>query len=646
LAPAQGSGACFLTEETVLERVKFVFQLIKYFFPGFYLWFLFSFSVLSCRGDEELPVLLQRSTERLTTTAFSEDETRRFFEQVFHRRLVKTSGGVSSFAEVSGELERPALTGKNRLSALLHWESDLVCQESGSYEFFSTQADSAWALFLNGRYCGGWQDMPAKAQLPPGIHRLQFLAVQKNGAVVPGLKALKKEADSFQEQPLQLQRPQETSFARLDAAPAALRQYILSWQLKGRYHFLATDRYLDWYQKNDESELAEGLCLYRTIDGQRLALPAKGELYVDGREGMSLEWQAAGQTEVFPALPCWPLALPVHIRISLGEAPLILSASEPISARIHQTWPTRLPEGLKDAFQLRCRQYDQEGALLSDELISRGYQEVLDCSIKTNAAAQLLNWQAEIGGIPAAESVEMRIVRPGSFPEHIELRGNHLLVSGRRAVLQCDPLRKRIDGGKLGRQTPELSIKLYYFDYGLGDTHRAGKGGHSHSRLFRKLRGYSAGRVLLPETAGSEPELKSVAAFAQLLNMRPEMALLNLGEQELKAGRTALQWCRQMLFFAQTCLAAGIEPVLLAYPEMPGIDQAVSRQSALLIKELGLTLGITTVDLYSQRILEQVDTQAWFVDAFAEHQARSWQGRSWQMEKVVDNLLSNRFAEP
>ena len=98
------------------------------------------------------------------------------------------------------------------------------------------------------------------------------------------------------------------------------------------------------------------------------------------------------------------------------------------------------------------------------------------------------------------------------------------------------------------------------------------------------------------------------------------MAVLNLGKRELKDGRTPLAWCQQLLFYAQACLAVGIEPMLLTYPEMPGIEQAVSRQTALLIKELGLILEVPVVDLYSMRILDDVNPRTWFEDAVAGHQ--------------------------
>lgn len=591
-------------------------------------------------GTADAPVSLQRTTARLTTSAFDEGEMRRFFEQIFSQRR-GVRGHVSGFGVVSPELERPALTEKNRLSALLHWESDLVCSESeaGVYVFASSQPDAPWAVFLNGQYCGGWQNGTSEGvQLAEGIQRLQFLAVQNNGASVPELKLMKKEGDSLKEQPLTLRALPEAPFVRLETAPAALQKYVASWQLNGRYHFLATDRYLDCYQKSDETALKEGECFYRSNDGRRQKLPVFGELFVDGRKGMSLEWEGAAQREVFPAAPAWPLAVPVQIRVSLGSAPLILSAKEPLNIRIHQTWPEVLPDYLKAAWKLRCCQYDEKGVLLSNELVSIEYQPELDCVLPLASSVHLLSWQPEIGGIPAANSAELQIVRPGNFPENPEIRGNHLLLSGRRAVLQCNPLRERVSGGLKERAVSGVPVKLYYFDDGLGNTHNESKGAadsQRSARWFQQLKGFSAGRILLPELPGAEPELQSIAAFASLLNMRPEGVVLNLGERELKAGRTPLAWCRQLLFYAQTSLAAGIEPILLAYPEMPGIEAAVSRQSALLIKELGLTLGVAVADLYSQRILEEVDTQAWF----AGHQAVSRQGKEWLAEKVMETLL-------
>ncbi|MDD3953930.1 MAG: hypothetical protein PHY82_08455 [Lentisphaeria bacterium] len=592
-------------------------------------------------GNGDAPVSLQRTTARLTTSAFDESEMRRFFEQIFSQRR-GARGQVAGYGLISAELERPALTEKNRLSALLHWESDLVCSESdvGAYVFGSSQPKSPWAVFLNGQFCGGWQSgTPNEVQLAEGIHRLQFLAVQNNGASVPGFIVMKKEGDALKEHALTLRALPEPAFVRLETAPADLQKYVAGWQINGRYHFLTTDQYLDCYQKSDETALLEGECFYRSIDSRRQPLPVFGELFVDGRKGMSLEWEGSAQKEVFAAAPAWPLAVPVHVRLSLGVAPLILSAKEPLNIQIHQTWPEVMPDALKAAWQLRCRQYDAKGVLLFDELVSTEYQPELKCNLTLASSVHLLSWQPEIGGIPAAKAVELQIVRPGNFPENPEIRGNQLLVSGRRAVLQCDPLRARASGGQMKRAVPEVPVKLYYFDDGLGNTRSENKRVADSSRatrLFQQMKGFSAGRILLQEIPGAEPELKSIAAFASLLNMCPEVAVLNLGERELKAGRKPLAWCRQLLFYAQASLAAGIKPVLLAYPEMPGIDPAVSRQTALLTKELGLTLNIPVVDLYSQRIIEEVDTAIWFEDTVAGHQAVSRLGKQWLVDKVME----------
>ncbi|MFA6931162.1 MAG: hypothetical protein WCT05_12620, partial [Lentisphaeria bacterium] len=375
--------------------------------------------------------------------------------------------------------------------------------------------------------------------------------------------------------------------------------------------------------------------------GTEQKLPAFGELLLPGLEGVSLEWREEKQTQAFPALACWPLATPVYIRTSLGACPLLLSAREALSVQMIQPWPETMPNSLKAAWQLRLRQYG--GAeLLSEEVVCTQYTPEIALQTTLQSAVQRLSWQAEIAGIPIAEAVEVRIIRPSAFPEQLEFRGQHLLVDGQRAVLQCDPLQKRENSDFLQkRKAATTSLKLYYFDTGLGNTQRMRNqtlGGRSTERFFQQLQGFSPGRILLPETPGAEAGLQSLAALSELLSMRPDLAVLNLGERELQAGYTPLAWCRQMLFFTQICLAANIEPILLAWPELPGIEPAVSRQSALLLKELGLNLGVTVVDLYSQRILDDTDTAEWYVDEYAEHQAMSRQGQQWLAEKVLQTL--------
>lgn len=599
--------------------------------------------VQAAEAPAEGSVFLRRTTAQLTTCAFTEAEMRRLFEQIFAQRR-STKGRVSAFGDLPAEMERPALTEKNRLSALLHWESDLVLSENqaGEYIFSSTQAQAPWSVFLNGRYCGGWQDNAVAVQVSAGLCRLQFLAVQKYAAPVPALKIQKKGAAENSEQTLRLQSPASPGFARLEKAPAPVGDSLAAWQLKESYHFLTTDQYLSCYQKQKDGAGSDGEVFYRDAKGTEQKLPDFGELLLPGLEGVSLEWREEKQTQTFPSLPCWPLAIPVYIRASLSACPLLLSAREALSVQMIQPWPETLPNSLKDAWQLRLRQYGRAEELLSEKVVCTQYTPEIALQTILQSAVQRLSWQAEIAGIPVAEAVEVQIIRPGTFPQQLEFRGQHLLLDGKRAVLQCNPLQKREKSEFLQkRKTAATSLKLYYFDSGLGNTQskREQTLGKRHAeRFFQQLQGFSPGRIMLPETPGAKAELQSLAALSELLSMRPDLAILNLGERELQAGSTPLTWCKQMLFFTQTCLAADIEPILLTWPELPGIEPAVSRQSALLLKELGLNLGVTVVDLYSQRILDDTDTAEWYVDEYAEHQAMSRQGQQWLAEKVLHTL--------
>ena len=171
-----------------------------------------------------------------------------------------------------------------------------------------------------------------------------------------------------------------------------------------------------------------------------------------------------------------------------------------------------MPDSLKAAWKLRCRQYDAKGELLSNELVSTEYHPELDISLPLASSAHLLSWQPEIGGIPAAKAVELRIVCPGNFPENPAICGNRLLVSGRRAVLRCDPLQDALPV-EAEACNPEVPMKLYYFDDGLGNTYNASKGasGSGEPIIFR-MKGFSAGRILLPEI----PAPAGIAGIAAL----------------------------------------------------------------------------------------------------------------------------------
>ena len=123
--------------------------------------------------------------------------------------------------------------------------------------------------------------------------------------------------------------------------------------------------------------------------------------------------------------------------------------------------------------------------------------------------------------------------------------------------------------------------------------------------------------------------LAAISALPQLIASRPDFALLSVGAAPLRAGQTPAEWCQTLLFLAQACQAAGIDPILVALPELPGLPSGIGRNAALLTKELGLSLGVAVADLYSHQRLNQVDSATWYQHAGIDLPTPQDTARQW-----------------
>ena len=567
------------------------------------------------KPDVDQPVRLHRTVTRLTTFAYTEAEIRRQMEKIFLQRPGRIVM-VSRFGEIPAGMGLAATSESNRQSLVLLWEAQIALTELSDCEFGIDRPDLPWAIFLNGEYLYGWQNSKLSGQnqlftpvrpLAAGKHTLQLIAVRKISEGLPTLR-WRKNGLPAEGGELTGLLPLPAHGLAVDAAQAA------AWGTPRRFHFLDTDQYLYCYARAGTTEFLP-------------ATSAAGLQLTENKQSLSI-----------PLLPAWQLARTISWRSRLSSSETLLAASENLPLLHQMSWPASLPEAWKESWYLRCLYYDREGRMLSDKVIQRGFQETLPLSLPLIPESGWLTVQAFLFSVPVAKPVRVNIIRPGAFTPEISVRGGSFWLQDDLTVLRCDPLP---DLGQNADQANALSSfkpsRLYLFDTGNGDTY-SGDDRPSFTQQLQQKSRINIGRLPVPVSAGCPDTLRGLAVLGKLLPMRPDAALLNLGPLELQSGLSPERWCRTLLFMSQVCQTANITPVLMTWPPQPGISSSTARQSALLIKELGLALGIPVIDLYSAHLQEGITIHDWFRNEFAEHLTPDATGQTWLAGKISTAL--------
>ncbi|NLZ61141.1 MAG: hypothetical protein GX901_10835 [Lentisphaerae bacterium] len=587
-------------------------------------------------------VQLRRSVMNLTTCAFEEDEMRRLFEYVFQQRR-QTQGWAKSFAQEPEITERPTLSEKNRLSAYWHWQADLLLDESqaGEYLFSCSQEETPWAVYLDGEALCGWHCEPELLSLPAGVFRLQFIAVQEMGQNLPRLRIFRQVAGGLQECQPNLQKPQQPEYTRLPKTNEKLAEYIKTWKTDAVFHFLETDQYLAYCRKTEAGDPPEGTGYYIDAAGEKQELPEQGELLLPAAKGMQLEWRHNEQSQSFAALPQWPLARPLHIRLQLQQISRFLAASEALELQLAAPWHNELPKELQPHWKLRGQYYDDNGAMLANIIITDQYKELLNLKLELPDKCRTMSISAEIGGIAVAKKLEIALLKPQNFKGEISFNGKYILEQGKIAVLRCKPLAEmKIEN----RSADSETIKVALFDDNLGNTQSQDEtaGKRRRQKTAKNQKKIRFMRISLEELPGAEAQIPSLAALHKMLEQKPHMAMINLGEAELRAGYDALSWSKQLLYMCQVCLDAEITPVIVTLPELSGISHELARQSALLSKEMALDMKIPVADLYSQSIMEEQNILAWTQSQGLQHRSINAKGREWMNRQMRMALQKNK----
>lgn len=551
-----------------------------------------------------------RRASQLTTSPFTATEAVRLLGQATpslagHNRPPRAFFYGAWDAVAVGQVPNPSRWGapaENQVQ-VLQWSTDLRIESPRAVAFGADQAHMAWFLYADGQPVADWRtSVPDESgkflgpvvELAVGFHLLEYIVIQRAGETVPGVFWRDRDGKAPEPIPAAIQHS-----VRLPTTVLVERKDGLA----GGFSFARADQRMRARSDNEFLELQ--LAPVRT-DGKEL--PA-ASLVVDGTP-QPVAWVPApvvpavqvpwgDQTLLFPARNAWISPLPFAVEVRLEEGPVVLSADQPYPAVVRLD---RL-DGVDDPaarIRLQWRLLDRTGAALrTEEIPCNTEREGAETSfaLPLAPATRTVELRVTLDGLEIAGRQRFGILRPEDSLVGLHAAGRSLFVGNERTVLVCAPLAPLPALPPSGRAgAPHLVI--------LDDFWATVSGPQATLRPEKALGTegrYAVFRLAADQdrAVGAAGELRKFELLPPLLDQRADAVLLALGREDVQAGVRPQDVCRHLLFLAQAARAHDVQACLMALPSLPGISPEATRETALLVKELGMRLGVPVVDVFS-----------------------------------------------
>jgi hypothetical protein len=594
-------------------------------------------------GENARPVTLERSIRPLTTRAHSPAEILRLFNTPDRRRpsfvvAVPSLGAIPDRENWRQPPENPRLA-----NALLRWDARFILSEERSLAFGADQDHCAWLLLLDGKPVADWSNQDRRPgggafgfaiDLKPGSYSLQLFAVQRAGENIPRcfMRPAGEEGPGM-EMPRLLPAAQPAYWS-IEFAEQPEHKAGVSCQLESIAHFLQNDQRIAHYSIGAGGDGQAPPPQWLDQNGQLINADQDGALICPADCIPGFRLKSGEQTLSVPAFALWQPGTLQDARMSFGELPSVLARQQTLSLAIRISWPETLPDALRQNARFLCEQRDENGAVLQCDPLPVNGQEQLRADVTLRAQSRILKLRCILADKDIFRSLPLSIIHPQPPLRPLSAQGNALYApSGQRAVMLCAALPPANYARSGQRHWPaQQALRVAILDDLIAATNSYDATTLPEQQLAELLSApgpLSFSRVNASTRTGSSPLLAAIAAMPQLIASRPDFAVLSVGAAALHAGQTPGQWCQTLLFLTQACQAAGIEPILVALPDLPGLGEGVSRSAALLTKELGLSLGVAVIDLYSRQRLSCVEPASWYQEQALtlptpHNQARLW----------------------
>lgn len=572
---------------------------------------------------QRMPALFHRAvrpSRQLTTRPFTAEEAIRLLGDAPAPRRGRAAAATRARTyfywtwEAPGigqvaEPEKNATPGENRV-AKMHWATALRLETKQAVAFGADQDHVAWFLYLDGKPVADWRtSVPEEkggrfgpvVELEPGHHLLECIVVQQHGEPLP--KILWRQRGSKDASPLP---PELQTSVRLP-------ELVLAEQRDGSRGGFALARIEQRLRARTEDQFLDLALAPVQSGGEDLPAPA----FLVGGKKVAEAWVRTpflppvrvpfGDDELeFPTRQGWVAPTTFEVDVRLEEGPAVLSADQAFPAEVCLELLDHLEEHAAARLRLDWHLLGPDGQSLrsgSLPLDSERLGVATPFAIPLDANARTVEIRTRIDGLDVARRRGFRILRPADSLANLHALGRSLFLGTERAVLVCDPLAPLPAPPPSARRgKPHLVV--------LDDFWATVSGPEASLRPETLLAGnsaYAVFRLPLGRDRGAAAELRKFALLPPLLDRGAEAALLALGREDLQAGADPRELSRHLLFMAQAAQAHGIRPSLMALPSLPGVPAEHSREAALLVKELGMRLGIPVVDAFSAERLGHFD---------------------------------------
>lgn len=593
-------------------------------------------------GDNARPVALERSIRPLTTRAFTAKEMLRLFNQPTKRRQYFVTAVPALGAIPDRDAWQQPPEQQRLANAMLRWEARIVIDQDRAIAFGADQSHTAWVVLVNGQPVADWTSdtkrptggaFGAPVTLKAGLHTLLLFAVQRQGETIP--RCLMRDADDDKgpgAPPAPLIPAAQPDYWGIEFAADPARNAHAVLAPSELCHFLQTDQRIAQYQLEPPAKDQAFQLQWLAEDGSEI-IPAAHRLSCRADFVPGLRIISKDQALTLPGYHHWQPGMLLDGRLAFAELPPVIAqhAALPIAANL--SWPEDFPEELRAQARILCEQLSAHGTVLRQDALPFAGGTSVQASIALQADCHSLQLRCTLAQADIFPAQPLRIIRPRDAVLPLQAEGQALYThQGTRAVLVCDALPPPGSGTLPQRQWPAQPLRLALFDDLIASTSSFGADELPEQHLGALLKGpgpLSVSRVNVATITGAAPELAALSALPQLIATRPDFALLAVGATPLSKGQAPAAWCQSLLFIAQACQATGIEPILVALPQRPGVTPATCRSAALLTKELGLSLGIAVTDLYSRQRLNNISTDNWYRHGELALPTPNDQARQW-----------------
>ncbi len=570
------------------------------------------------------PVLVAKRSATLTARPFSSDEILRYLAQLPAKEKMEWAPctAIGGLPDIKNWLTPP----KKRFTvAILQWEAKLNLEQDGQWAFGSEETNVTWLLLVDGTPAASWREatrprpesggFAAPVALSAGLHTLQFITVLRPEEPIPQC-LMRPAGDEGPGQPPTPLLPSRVPFSLTatfrdspDKPIVLSRMAIHPIQIRETNATIACIRV-----PQDTSETHP--TTFRAPDGTPLAA-ANGRILCPPGFLPAIEVHQGDTILSLPADLYWQEPILVRARASLSGLPMVLPPDAPLSAICSIQWPERLSPLIREACICRLDELDGEGATVASQSLPTTRTGEIPFALSPSEKTQRLRIHIQFSEKDILPPMDIRLIRPEQANLPLFLRSKQLVdAEGLPVVFICN----KLNINDLQKNRPVLArpangdaLRLAVLDDVITPFHSVS----ADASLKALLEQETAAPLEVSchpaaSTLETPLEAEALMGLSALLAAQPDAALLCVGLRPFQRGMSPEQWTPVLVFLLQSCHTAGIAPVLVTLPKVPGYPAENAYRAARLTKELAVAVGLPVIDLYSQQMIQGEAPTEWF----------------------------------